>query len=50
MSKDTKTDKARKREQPQKSYGPQQRSGAGGSYGRPHKSAEHLAGKSRKVH
>ena len=50
MTEGKKTSKARKREQPQKTYGPQQRSGAGGSYGRPHKSAEHLAGKSRKVH
>lgn len=41
---------AKKRQQPQKTYGPQQRSGPGGFTGRPHKSAEHLAGKSRKVH
>lgn len=41
-----------KREQPQKVYGPQSRFGGGayGGGGRPQKSAEHRAGKSRKVH
>jgi hypothetical protein len=40
-----------KREQPQKAYGPQNRyGGAHGGGGRPQKSAEHRAGKSRKVH
>ncbi|WP_154662655.1 hypothetical protein [Solimonas flava] len=41
-----------KREQPQKTYGPPSRFGSGayGSGGRAQKSAEHRAGKSRKVH
>lgn len=42
----------KKREQPQKTYGPPPRFGSGGYGGgaRAQKSAEHRAGKSRKVH
>lgn len=50
MSDKKPTDKP-KREQPQKVYGPQSRGGTGHyGGGRPQKSAEHRAGKSRKVH
>ncbi|HEY9544898.1 MAG TPA: hypothetical protein VIR56_02760 [Solimonas sp.] len=48
---DKKSSAKPKREQPQKVYGPQSRSGSGHyGGGRPQKSAEHRAGKSRKVH
>jgi len=48
---DNKPSAKRKREQPQKVYGPPSRGGMGHhAGGRPQKSAEHRAGKSRKVH